>query len=98
MTSYNTLGIWYSSRADVDGRRIRPLRDTLTDSRGIRPSMDTSTYRHWDVGYGHYPQLHNVQGVQHHFIIPEQRRHVTLKNLELNVKKSSTTKPIKIKV
>ena len=33
-----TLGMWYSSRADDAGR-------------GIRPSTDTSPYRHRDAGY-----------------------------------------------
>ena len=39
---YNTLGMWYSNRPDVD-------------CSGIRPLMDTSTYQHPDVGYGHPP-------------------------------------------
>ena len=70
--------MWYSLRADADGRRIQPSRDTSTDRRGIRPSMDTSTYRHRDVGYGHSSQQYNAPGVQHHFITPGQRRHITL--------------------
>ena len=57
--------------------RIWPSRDTSTDCRGIRPSMDTSTYRHQDVGYGHSSQKHNAPGVQHCFMTPEQGRHVT---------------------
>ena len=38
--------------------------------------MDTSTYRHWDVGYGPSPQYSKAQGVQHSFITPGQHRHV----------------------
>ena len=39
VTSETTLRMWYSSRVDDDGC-------------GIRTSTDTSTYRHWDAGYG----------------------------------------------
>ena len=74
------LGMWYSSRADVDGRRIRPSMDTSTDRCGIRPSMDTPTYQHRDVGYGHSSQQHNALGVQHRFITPGQRRQLSYIN------------------
>ena len=77
VTSDNTLGMWLSSKVDVDGLRIQPSRDLSSDHHGIRPPMDTSTYQHRDVGYGHSSQQHNAQGVQHHFITPGQRRHVT---------------------
>ena len=49
-----------------------------TDHRGIRPSMDTSTYRHRDVGYGHSPKYDNAHRVQHRFITPGQHRHINI--------------------
>ena len=63
MIIYNTLGMWYSTRADADRR-------------GIRPSMDTSIYQHRDAGYGHSSQYSKAQGLQHSFITPGQHRHV----------------------
>ena len=43
--------MWYSSRDDVDRCWIQPSKDTTNDRPGIRPSVDTSTYQHRDVGY-----------------------------------------------
>ena len=71
VTVYNTLGMWYSIRADADRR-------------GIRPSMDTSTYQHLDVGYGHSPQYSKAQGVQHCFITTGQRRHVNCNKIAIS--------------
>ena len=68
--SDKALGMWYSLRADADGRRIRPSRDTSTDGRWIQLLMDTSIYWHRDVGYGHSSQQHNALSVQHLFITP----------------------------
>ena len=62
-------------------RRLRPLLDAAgqgysDDRSGIRPSVDTSTYRHRDVRYGNSSNSNNVHRVQHCFITPGQRRHV----------------------
>ena len=72
-----TLEMWYSLRADADCLGIRPLRDTSANRRGIQPSLDTSTYRHRDVGYGHSSQHINAQGVQYRFTTPGQGLHVS---------------------
>ena len=68
--------MWYSSRVDVDRGWVPPSRNTSDNSRGIRPSKNTSTYRHRAVGYGQSPYSNNVYGVQHCCITPGQRRHV----------------------
>ena len=69
--------MWYSSRADDDGRRIRP-------------STNTATYQHRDVGNDQPSQRNRAQVVQQHFITPGQHWHVkrtgytfSLKNIEL---------------
>ena len=70
-------------------RRRRPLldtaKDTSNDRRGIRPSLDTSRYRHRDVGYGHSSNYDNVHRVQHSFITPGQRQHVNLNRYFLKI-------------
>ena len=63
---------------------IKPSKDTSTDHRGIRPSLNTSTYRHRDVGYGHSSNYDNVHGVQHCFITPGQHRHIRIISPEYN--------------
>ena len=70
--------MWYSSRDDVNRCWIQPSKDMSADRRGIRPSMDTSTYRHRDVGYGHSPKYDNAHRVQHRFITPGQHRHINI--------------------
>ena len=40
--------MWYSSRGETYGHRVRPL-------------TDTSTYLHWDVGYGIPSQTNSAQ-------------------------------------
>ena len=52
----------------------------------VRPSMDTSTYLHRDVGYGQPSQQHRAQDVQKLFITPKHHPHV-------NVIPSSTLNP-----
>ena len=55
--------------------------------------MDTSTYRHRDVGYSHSSNYDNVHGVQHSFITPATptRNNETILNdewLDLNVQQN----------
>ena len=76
--------MWYSSRDDVNRSWVQPSKDTPTDRRGIRPSMDTLTYRHRNVGYGHSPKFDHVLGVQHRFITPRQCRHVNLTRIVMH--------------
>ena len=64
MTSDKTLGMWYSSRVDVDGGEIHPW-------------MDTSTYQHRDVGYDQPSQHNRAQDMQQRFITPGQHPHVS---------------------
>ena len=57
--------MWYSSRAETDGRRGQP-------------SMDTLTYLHRDVGYGIPTQINKAQEVRMTFITHGLKQHVLL--------------------
>ena len=55
--------MWYSSRGENDGRRVQPW-------------MVTSSYLHWDIGYGIPSQINRAQDVQRTSITPGHHRHV----------------------
>ena len=64
------LGMWYSSREETNGRKVRP-------------SMDTSTYLNWDVGYGILSQTNKAQDVQRTFITPGHHRHISTTKIKV---------------
>ena len=60
-----TLGMWYSSRAETDDRRVRL-------------STNTSMYLHQDIGYEQPSQHNRAQDVQKLFITPRHHRHINI--------------------
>ena len=65
MTSDKALGMWYSTRAETNGRRVRP-------------STYLSKYLHGNVGYEQPSQHNRAQDVQKLFITPGHHRHVNI--------------------
>ena len=57
------LRMWYYSRLYNNGYSIRVL-------------TDTSTYRHWDAGYGPPSRKHSAQVVRQNFITPRKHHHL----------------------
>ena len=71
MTSDKALGMWHSSRVDNNGH-------------GLRLLTDMSAYRHRDVRNGQLSHQRRAQDVQQHFVISEQRLHITTDQLTQN--------------